>query len=393
MEFNAQLLGIPESVFNQFKDSLLVNWSTRQAGIVRDKSIVTKNGVRTVTDRIYIKEKEPKVYADLKGLGLNLVCDVLTDMQLIEDTDEYFVFYIPGWTSENHLGNAGSIKEVKESIVLIEKAVDGEIWIQNIKASQNWDEVKKDQVTGIWSDVKDWEDPELLTLPFIPKDFVSRTITSRNSRTGQLVTVKLTVPTDADLVKAKKLTQEELNELLQVKRVFKNDSNPNTIKHIFVALEREDDVVRSEMFFNGLTKEEKPLNTYTKPPVLIHFPNMKHSFSWILYNEQPLIDNPTEAQIISGVNNMGQVVKLTYPNQYPNVDPKAKAIRVVADPNPRYDAATHTLYYNPDKEAILAFTFNEYNAMGMFSNGKEERFEYYLNLNNGKGSPNFFAVK
>lgn len=393
MNFNAQLLGLTESVFNQFKDSLLMEWSTKQAGIVHHKITSQKNGVTTSEIIPYIKEKAPIAYTNIKGLGLNLICDVLSEYEFLEETDEYMIFHTPGWTSDSHLGNEGQTKYIEESIVLIEKKLDGEIWIQNIPANQSWDEVKKDQITGLWSETKDWENPELVTLPFIPKDFVSRTITAKNSRTGQLVTVNITIPSKSDLQKAKRLTEQELEEILQVKRAFKNDSDPNVVKHVFVALEREGDVVRSEMFFNGLTKEEKSLTTYVKPSTFIHFPNLKHSFSWILYNDAALVENPTESQIIGGVNNMGQVVRLNYHNQFPNVDPKAKAINVVADSNPRYDAATHTLYYDPSKSAILAFTFNEYNVMGISSNGKETRFEYYLNLNTGKGSPNIFAAQ
>ena len=393
MNFTAKLLGLTESLFNQFKDSLLMEWSTKQAGIVKHKIVSTKNGVTTTEEIPYIKEKAPIVYSNIKGLGLNLICDVLSEYDFLEETDEHIIFHTPGWTAENHLGNEGTTKYIEESVVVIEKKPDGEFWIQNIAANQSWDEVKKDQITGLWSETKDWEDAELMTLPFIPKDFVSRTITARNSRTGQLVTVKITIPSKTDLQNAHRLTQQELDEILQVKRGFKNDNDPNVVKHVFVALEREGDVVRSEMFFNGLTKEEKALNTYVKPSTFIHFPVMKHSFSWILYNDAPIPENPTDAEIIGGVGNMGQAVKLTYHNQFPNVDPKAKAIRVVADTSPRYDAETHTLYYDPTKSAILAFTFNEYNAMGMFSNGKETRFEYYLNLNNGNGSPNIFAAQ
>jgi hypothetical protein len=113
---------------------------------------------------------------------------------------------------------------------------------------------------------------------------------------------------------------------------------------------------------------------------------MKYQLRWEVYNEREMPADLTEAQKIAGYANMGSIGGFRC---LPS-DPRAKTVNVVEDVSFNgYNQATNTFHYNPNKSAIICFAFHEFNIWGgTQNNGKEVRFEYYLNLNNGNGGTN-----
>jgi hypothetical protein len=371
MTFNHTLLSIPEPLFDMMKDSVSVNVTEKNIAI-KKFNVYTKNyttGKYTLVSSEKYLQQTPTKSVNYTGMSLNTICSILSDYTYLGVIDGKHTFNRPEFIIANPL--QGQDPVVPQDVITISDEGTMELFTQEPALDIRVDEYVKIP-SGEWIVTEDYSVEELLNLKYCPET---------NVGIGQS-----NIPTLTQFKNFAKATLSQIKTALQIKRSFRDETNPAVVRHIFTACEKIGNTVVSEMFVNGKTDAEQAFGTYNKPNELMYWNPMKYQLRWEVYNEREMPADLTEAQKIAGYANMGSIGGFRC---LPS-DPKAKTVNVIEDVNFNgYNQTTNTFHYNPNKSAIICFAFHEFNTWGgTQNNGKEVRFEYYLNLNNGNGGTN-----
>ena len=158
---------------------------------------------------------------------------------------------------------------------------------------------------------------------------------------------------------------------------FETVDTETEVANAFSVISKEENVVSANLLVNGKDWKEYP----RFGDLLFPFGKRGQDFivDWVLYNEHtdPTPDWPSEG-------NFGEGARV----RYEKADPRAFSVNVAeTDGEPYYDKDTHTFYYNPTKEALLAFVPTLLPAQG-----KNDDYEVLIDLKTGKVHYNRFKA-
>jgi hypothetical protein len=176
--------------------------------------------------------------------------------------------------------------------------------------------------------------------------------------------------TNEQLADAMKISVERVEYLRSGwKWVFQTVDTETEVANAFSGIEKVDDTVNAELFINGRSWRE-----YSRfGDLLFPFGKRGQDFivDWVLYNEHT---DSTPDWISEG--NFGEGARVRYEKSHEN----AFSVNVAeTDGEPSYDKETNTFYYNPSKEAVLAFVPTLLPAQG-----KNEDWEVLIDLKTGE---------
>lgn len=147
-------------------------------------------------------------------------------------------------------------------------------------------------------------------------------------------------------------------------------ASDNHVAHAFASLSIDSNVVSGNFYINGKDfREFKPFGSLVFP-----FGKAGQDFcvDWVLYNEHT---DETPDWYSEGNFGEGARVRIADKN-----DPRAFTVNVAeTDGEPYYNADTHTFYYNPSKEALLAIQPTLLPAQG-----KNDDHECIIDIKTGK---------
>ena len=150
---------------------------------------------------------------------------------------------------------------------------------------------------------------------------------------------------------------------------FEEVETETEVANAFSVISIEENTVSANLLINGIDFRE-----YGRfGDLLFPFGKRGQDFivDWVLYNEHT---DPTPDWTSEG--NFGEGARV----RYEKADPRAFTVNVgETDGEPYYDKDAHTFYYNPAKEAVLAFVPTLLPAQG-----KNDDFEVLIDLKTGK---------
>lgn len=150
---------------------------------------------------------------------------------------------------------------------------------------------------------------------------------------------------------------------------FEDVDTETEVANAFSVISRDENEVSANLLINGVDWKEYP----RFGDLLFPFGKRGQDFivDWVLYNEH---SDPTPDWSSEG--NFGEGARV----RYEKADPRAFSVNVgETDGEPYYEEETNTFWYNPTKEALLAFVPTLLPAQG-----KNDDFEVLIDLKTSK---------
>lgn len=379
----ADYLGLPQEVFDLFKDSVIVgrigNYFTLKS--VKRTRMVGRR-VEVLEERKYIQiHSQPVQIGAVKDLGLNSLLNLIEDQfeyQGLVDGKHRFVRFRKEFTPEQmaifnaSAGNA--LTYDPEQVVEIEDTPEGETLLHHYGEEVYLRRAIKNRETGVWT----WENlltkEEALTLPVVPPN------------------IRVLTFSQLERYRNRTLTSEQFDALCFEERKLVDIDLETDVANVFTeTYSKGEGTLGLEVYFNGKTPDEKPLSEYTATPT--GWWSRGYRVEWRLFNETPLpevlndgvLDMRDTAAAMSEIGNFGMTARVFFNTDDPNAH-EINYRAIEGGEVPHYNPETRTFVYDPSKKCIIQGSIRILPIVG----GKEATHESHFDVIAGQSKHRAF---